>query len=94
MKVPYDEEIANRIGSESCAGARKGVGEALTGGVRAGILSRENANYRVPTCSTHTEGKMDCFDIARSSLTLRGLRPRARTHVSRAGTGRSCDWPS
>jgi len=42
VKVPYGEGIAYHIGPESCAGARKEVGEALTGGMQAGTLSREN----------------------------------------------------
>ena len=41
MKVSYGEGVAIHTGSESCIGARKGAGEALTG-VRAGqVLSRE-----------------------------------------------------
>ena len=42
MKVHYTEGVANHSGPESCAVAREGVGEALTG-VRIGQpLSREN----------------------------------------------------
>ena len=41
MEVSYSEGLANHAGPESCVGARKGEGEALTG-VRAGwVLSRE-----------------------------------------------------
>ena len=41
MKVSYGEGVAIHAGSESCIGARKGAGEALTG-VRTGQpLSRE-----------------------------------------------------
>jgi len=41
MKVSYGEGVAIHTGPESCIGARKGVGEALTG-VRTGQpLSRE-----------------------------------------------------
>ncbi len=41
MKESYGEGLAIHTGSESCIGARKGAGEALTG-VRAGrVLSRE-----------------------------------------------------
>ena len=41
MKVSYGEGLAIHTGSESCTGARKGAGEALTG-VRTGqVLSRE-----------------------------------------------------
>jgi len=42
VQVPHDEGVANRIGPESCVGVRKGACEALTGGGRAGRLSREN----------------------------------------------------
>jgi hypothetical protein len=41
MKVPYGEGIAGHTGPDSCVYARKGIGEALTGEVRAGLLSRE-----------------------------------------------------
>ena len=41
MEVPDGEGVANRTGPESCVYTRKGMGEALTGDVRAGLLSRE-----------------------------------------------------
>jgi len=41
MKVPYGEGVASHTGPESCVYIRKGVGEVLTGGVQAGLLSRE-----------------------------------------------------
>jgi RNA-directed DNA polymerase len=41
MKVLYIEGLANHIGPESCIGARKGVGEALTGGRAGWVLSCE-----------------------------------------------------
>jgi hypothetical protein len=31
VQVHHDEGVANRIGPESCADAREGIGEALTG---------------------------------------------------------------
>ena len=31
MQVHHDEGLANRIDPESCADAREGIGEALTG---------------------------------------------------------------
>lgn len=41
MKASYGEGLATHTGLESCIGARKGAGEALTG-VRVGqVLSRE-----------------------------------------------------
>ena len=49
MQVPCDEGVAIHIGSESCAVAREGLGEALTG-VRIGQpLSRESFLFWVPT---------------------------------------------
>ena len=42
MKVPYDEGLAPHIDPESCVYARKGISEALTGGMRAGLLSCES----------------------------------------------------
>ena len=41
VRIPYGEGIAYHTGPESCAGARKDVGEALTGGMQAGLWSRE-----------------------------------------------------
>mgnify|MGYP003565247388 CR=1 FL=1 len=53
MRDPYGEELATYTGPESCVDSRKAIGEALTGGVRAGLLSRERCNnFRVPTLST------------------------------------------
>jgi hypothetical protein len=43
MEVLYVEGVAIHDGPESCVGVREGVGEAWTGGVWAGLLSREIA---------------------------------------------------
>ena len=42
MQVPYDEGVAIRIGPKSCAVAREGLGEALTGERIGQPLSRES----------------------------------------------------
>src|SRR4051812_36745751 len=42
MKVSHDEGVASHVGPESCVADRKVVDEALTGEVRAGLLSLEN----------------------------------------------------
>ena len=42
MRELYIEGVAIHGGPESCVGVREGVGEALAGVVRAGLLSREN----------------------------------------------------
>jgi hypothetical protein len=41
MEVLYVEGVAIHDGPESCVGVREGVGEAWTGGVWAGLLSRK-----------------------------------------------------
>ena len=41
MQVHHDEGVANRIDPESCADAREGIGEALTGERIGQPLSRE-----------------------------------------------------
>jgi hypothetical protein len=49
VQVPCDEGVAIHIGPESCAVAREGLGEALTG-VRIGEpSSRESFLFWVPT---------------------------------------------
>ena len=51
MQVHRDEDVASRIGPESCAGPREGVGEALTGERAGQPLSRESNTIRAPTLS-------------------------------------------
>ena len=46
MKVLYVEGLASRDGSESCAGIREDVGEALTGVHVGRVLSREKLFIR------------------------------------------------
>jgi hypothetical protein len=41
MKESYGKGVATHTGPESCAAARKGGGEALTGGRAGQVLSRE-----------------------------------------------------
>ena len=42
MQVHHDEGVANRIDPESCADAREGIGEALTGERIGQPLSRDS----------------------------------------------------
>ena len=49
MQVHHDEGVATHIGPESCAVAREGLGEALTGGRVGQPLSRESFLFLVPT---------------------------------------------
>ena len=41
MKEPYKKGVAIHLDPESCAGARKGMGEALTGAHTGQVLSSE-----------------------------------------------------
>ena len=94
MKVPYGEELATQTGPQSCVDSRKAMGEALTGGVQAGLLSRERCCKLQGADAVHkVEGNTGCIDTARCSWTLRGQRPRARTQALCTGTLRSHVWP-
>jgi hypothetical protein len=93
VKVHRTEGVANHSGPESCAVAREGVGEALTG-VRIGQpLSRENGFlFRTPTRSltwkaTRTGAPTQASVWTAWSETL------ACAHALRMGTGRSWVWP-
>jgi RNA-directed DNA polymerase len=46
MKESYIEGLASHDGPESCTGARKDAGEALTGVHMGGVLSRDNKGYQ------------------------------------------------
>ena len=94
MKDPYGEELATHTGPESCVYIRKGIDEALTGGVRAGLLRSERCcKLQGADAVPKVEGNTGCVDIARCSRVLRGQRPRARTQAPCTGTGRSHVWP-
>ena len=93
MQVPHVEELATHNGPESCAGHREVAGEALTGGMRAGLLSRESTLVQGADGFPGTEGKIDQVAKARSGWTLRGQRTMARIQAPYAGIGRSYCWP-
>ena len=57
MKVPYGEGLAIHTGPESCVYIRKGIGEALTGGLRAGLLSRERCCKLRGADAVHKSGR-------------------------------------
>jgi hypothetical protein len=89
MKDPYGEELATHTGPESCVYIRKGIDEALTGGVRAGLFSRERSCKLQDAVAVHkVEGNTGCIDIARCSWDLRGQRPRARIQVPSREAGK------
>ena len=57
MKVPYGEGLATHTGPESCVHVCKGMGEALSGEERAGLLSRERCGYLWGADAVHKSGR-------------------------------------
>jgi hypothetical protein len=55
VQVPHDEGVAIHIGRESCAVAREGLGEALTGVGVGQPLSRE-IDRSATAAGPHREG--------------------------------------
>ena len=74
MQVPCDEGVAIHIDPESCAVAREGLGEALTGECIGQPLSRESF---IPGADTvfFVEGNTDGRANASARMTWRGQRP-------------------
>jgi hypothetical protein len=89
MQEPYTEGPAIHGGPESCAGAREGDGEALTGVRMGAVSSREIRQSRAPTLLSEAEGHTISTAIARGRSALRGRRPAARAEPFCARTGRS-----
>ena len=73
MQVPCDEGVAIHIGPESCAGAREGLGEALTGERIGQPLSRESLDPGADAVSS-AEGNTNRCVIASAWSTRRGRR--------------------
>ena len=75
MQVHHDEGVANRIDPESCAAAREGISEALTGERIGQPLSRESTLFPGANVVLLTEGNTDGRDIASAQTARRGRRP-------------------
>ena len=75
MQVHHDEGVANRIDPESCAVAREGISEALTGERTGQPLSRESTLIPGADVVPVTEGNTDGRDIASAQTARRGRRP-------------------
>ena len=94
MRTPDIEGVATRDGPESCAGTRKGAGEALTG-VRAGrAIEPRNHHFGVPTLSHEAEGHIVVSVSASWRRTPRGRRAIACVESPGARTGRAHGRPS
>src|SRR5665811_2381922 len=75
VQVHHDEGVANRIDPESCADAREGIGEALTGERIGQPLSRESTLILGADVVPLTEGNTDGRDSASAQTAQRGLIP-------------------
>ena len=73
MQVRHVEDLANRDDPESCAGAREGTGEALTGEHTGGALSREKFSSGAPTLWRKAEGNTRWHVRASATAAPRGL---------------------
>jgi hypothetical protein len=74
VQVHHDEGVANRIDPESCAAAREGISEALTGERIGQPLSRESTLILGADVVPLTEGNTDGRDIASAQTARRGRR--------------------
>src|SRR5260370_22672774 len=74
VQVHHDGGGANRIDPESCADAREGIGEALTGERIGQPLSRDSTLILGADVVPVTEGNTDARDNASAQTTRRGLR--------------------
>ena len=74
MQVSYDEGVAIHIGPESCAVAREGFGEALTGG-RIGQPEPRKSPILGADAVQMAEGNTSRRVIASARTTRRGQRP-------------------
>jgi len=76
VQVHYTEGIASHSDPESCAGAREGIGEALTGVCIGQVLSRENGFlFRALTRSLTRKATWRDASVASVLTARRGLRP-------------------
>ncbi len=89
MKVPYGKGVANHSDPESWVAGRKGRGQALTGEVRAELLSRENTTSGSRRCP-HMRKATPVSSLARDYAGPGAVRELAAcTKASRTEIGRS-----
>ena len=81
MKVSYDEGLASHVGPESCVDGRKVGIEALTGEVRAGLLSLENFILRSADV-VMTDGRQQRTSRQRKGCSHSAWSKTLRTHPS------------
>src|SRR6266550_9148250 len=91
VQVHHDEGVANRIDPESCADAREGIGEALTGERIGQPLSRESTLILGADVVPLTEGNTDGRDNASAQTARRGLKTLACADAPLLGN-REISW--
>ena len=94
MQVPCDEGVAIHIGPESCAVAREGLGEALTGERIGQPLSRERNLIPGADAVVQTEGNTHGRDRRERLGGPAWSKTLACVDALCAGTGRSHVRPS
>jgi hypothetical protein len=75
VQVSYDEGVAIHIGPESCAVAREGFGEALTGGAHRPAIEPRKIPILGADAVQMAEGNTFGRVIASARTTRRGQRP-------------------
>ena len=103
MKESHIEGLASHGGPESCAGTRKGAGEALTGVCTGGVLSRETRRNqgadaveltgRQNTCARKGEGTSDPARSKTSSTCRNSMRENREIRAGGRSRGRSLPRP-
>lgn len=93
MQVHHDEGVANRIDPESCADAREGIGEALTGERIGQPLSREKSFDPGADALDNAEGNMGGA-LSRAPSRPAWSQTLACAEALCTGTGRSRVWPA
>ena len=77
MKESYEEDPTSHLDPESCAGLRKGTGEALTGANTGEVLNPEIKWSGLPTSLSETEGNTAADETVSPRPSPRGRRPSA-----------------
>src|SRR5258706_3137704 len=96
VQVHHDEGVANRIDPESCADAREGIGEALTGERIGQPLSRDSTLILgadvVPVTEGNTDGRDNNGRIDGRSIGLGWPASIARSSPNRVRYVRPVRW--
>ena len=80
VRVLYNEGVAIHVSPESCAGFREGPGEALTGGVRAGLLSREDISSPMVSTLLPEAGTKPAVALSRATTGPGAVEEPMRVH--------------